>query len=321
MSSQPSLIDFLLSIQKKLYEFGGLTLMICGTISCIFNLMVFTRRKTRKRPSSIYFVALEISNFLYIYSSFFLIALEYGYNINLATSNLVCCRLSMYASFLFDILISFCLIMASIDRILITSSNFLIRRRSTRRLAHIIIISGILFWMLFHIHALFFVNILPIELNTLICFFSPGSYLAFVGYYTLIKSILIPLLIIFLGLWAIKNIRQFRRVRPTPVSSVAGNRNRTRLSTTILAHNRLLGRILFMDTIAYVLFRLPIGFFLMYDQITQNYMRNSEQRQIELFIRLVFTFSAFIPSSIGCYLNLFISKTFRKEIKNIILCK
>jgi hypothetical protein len=227
----------------------------------------------------------------------------------------------MYASFLFDILTSFYLIMASIDRILITSSNLFTRRRSTRRLAHFVIISGTLFWMLFHIHALFFVNILQIELNTFICYFSPGSYLAFVGYYTLIKSILIPLLIILLGLCAIKNIRQFHRVEPVPVSSVTRNRNRTRLSTAIDAHNRLLGRILFMDTIVYVLFRLPIGFFLMYEQVTQNDMRTSEQTQIQLYIRLIFTFIAFIPSSIGCYLNLFISKTFRKEIKSIILCK
>jgi hypothetical protein len=321
MSSQSSLVDLLQSIQKNLYQFGGVTLMICGTISCIFNLMVFTRRKTRKRPSSLYFVALEISNFLYIYSSFFLIELVYGYNINLATSNLVCCRLSMYASFLFDILISFYLIMASIDRVLITSSNLLIRTQSTRRLAHFIIISGTLFWILFHIHALFFVNILQIELNTFICYFSPGSYLAFVGYYTLIKSILIPLLIILLGLLTIKNIRQFRRVGAVPVSSVTRDRNRTRLSTAIDAHNRLLGRVLFMDTIAYVLFRLPIGFFLMYEQVIQNYIQTSEQIQIELSIRLIFTFSAFIPSSIGCYLNLFISKTFRTEVKNIILCK
>jgi hypothetical protein len=227
----------------------------------------------------------------------------------------------MYASFLFDILTSSYLIMASIDRILITSSNLFTRRRSTRRLAHFVIISGTLFWMLFHIHALFFVNILQIELNTFICYFSPGSYLAFVGYYTLIKSILIPLLIILLGLWTIKNIRQFRRVEPVPVSSVTRNRNRTRLSTAIDAHNRLLGRILFMDTIVYVLFRLPIGIFLMYEQIIQNYIRTSEQKQIELFITLNCIFSAYIPSSIGCYLNLFISKTFRTEIKNIILCK
>jgi len=321
MSSQPSLIDFLLSIQKKLYEFGGLTLMICGTISCIFNLMVFTRRKTRKRPSSIYFVALEISNFLYIYSSFFPLMLQYGYNINLTLSNLVCCRLSMYASFLFDILTSFYLIMASIDRILITSSNILIRRRSTRRLAHFVIISGTLFWMLFHIHALFFVNILQNEFGIFACSFTLGSYLAFAGYYTLIKSILIPLLIILFGLWVIKNIRKLRRVAPVPVSSVTRNRDRTRLATRINAHNRLLGRILLMDTIVYILFRLPIGIFLMYEQIIQNYIRTTEQKQIELFITLICTFSAYIPSSIGCYLNLFISKTFRKEIKNIILCK
>jgi hypothetical protein len=165
------------------------------------------------------------------------------------------------------------------------------------------------------------VDILQIELNTFICYFSPGSYLAFASYYILIKSILIPLLIILLGLGAIKNIRQFRRVEPVPISSVSRNGNRTRLSTAIDVHNRLLGRILFMDTIAYVLFRFPIGIFLMYEQVTENDMRTSEQRQIQLCIRLIFTFSAFIPSSIGCYLNLFISKTFRKEIKSILSCK
>jgi hypothetical protein len=177
--------------------------------------------------------------------------------------------------------------------------------------------------MLFHIHALFYVNILLNQFDIFACSFALGSYLTFTGYYTLIKSIFIPLLIILLGLWAINNIRKFRRVGPVPVSSIIinRNRNRPRLSATINAHNRLLGRILCMDAIVYVLFRLPIGIFLMYEQITQNYIRTFEQKQIQLFITLICIFSAYIPSSIGCYLNLFISKTFRKEIKNIILCK
>ncbi|CAF4801260.1 unnamed protein product [Rotaria sp. Silwood1] len=133
------------SAEKYLYQFVCPMLAIVGTISCIVNLIVFTQKTLRKHPCSIYFVAYNVANFMYIYSALLTVTLSVGYNINAIVDNLIICRLYLYVIILFNCLSPFYLILASVDRILVTSSNALTRRRSTRRFAYLCIIIGTLF--------------------------------------------------------------------------------------------------------------------------------------------------------------------------------
>ena len=73
---------------------------------------------------------------------------------------------------LLDVLSPSYLILASIDRMLVTSPNIATRRRSTPRLAFICIISVTLFWILFHSHILFLANITQVAPNNFVCYLS-----------------------------------------------------------------------------------------------------------------------------------------------------
>ncbi|CAF0831362.1 unnamed protein product [Adineta steineri] len=116
------------TIPINLYVIGGPVLLFIGTISCICNLIIFTRNNLRKNSCSICLIAFNLSSLLLLYFSFLPAILQIGYNIEPGSYNLIYCRIRYYLGFLFACLPSFYLILASIDRTLITSSNIRIRQ-------------------------------------------------------------------------------------------------------------------------------------------------------------------------------------------------
>ena len=199
------------SAQTYLFQCAGPILILIGTVGCILNLTVFNQKNLKKNPCSIYFIAYNLANLVYIYASLFSLTLEVGYNIDPSAYNLVVCRIRLYITILSNVLSPFYLILASIDRIFITSPNAVTRRRSTRRLAYLCVVTGTLFWALFHSHILIVSNIThfgPISF----CYFQQGLQLTFAGYYSIIKELLALSSMIICGLWAIRNIRSIRHV-------------------------------------------------------------------------------------------------------------
>ncbi|CAF0991374.1 unnamed protein product [Adineta steineri] len=184
MLSSDDFLTLLQSIQTNLLQIGGPILLVCGVIGCVINLIVFAQKNLRKSPCSIYLIAVNIGNLLNITLPILFFILAYGYDIDLTTHNLFMCRFYYYTTYLFDILSAFYLILASIDRVLVTSSNVRTRQKSTRRLAYICIGSGTLFWILFHCHTLFLTDIQEIAPGYFTCYYRAGAYVVFTGYYS-----------------------------------------------------------------------------------------------------------------------------------------
>jgi len=290
--------------------------MAIGTVSCIINLIIFTKKNLRQSPYSIYFIAFNISNVLLIYSSILAMILDVGYDKSTLYTT-VFCRLRMYAVFLFYSLSTQYLIMASIDRVLITSLNASTRRQSSSCLAFKCIFIGSIFWIIFHCHTLVLTDMIEIASNYYSCFFQPGFYSIFTGYFTAIFSLLVPILLAIFGLWTWKNLRSIRRVKL--VFSQVGNRTNKTFKGISSPHSkdRQLILMLFIDSIIFVVCCPVYSVYLLYIQIRQHKTTNNEEGRIEELIRHVSLFLAYIPFCISCYTHLFISKTFRTEVKNI----
>jgi hypothetical protein len=259
-----------------------------------------------------------MANFLYIYSVLLFSIMILGYNIDPSIYNLVLCRLSLYAALLFHCLSQFNLILASIDRMLVTSRNALTRRRSTHRLAYICVFTGAIFWVLFHSHALILPTITQIVPHDFVCNFQQGVETSFVVYYTIIKETLLLSLMIIFGLCSINNIRDVGRVRaalnePVRVATVAIG------SHLPSSKDRQLVFMLIMDIIIYALFSFVLAIYFMYQQITQNYVKSSDRIQVENNVRNICFFCLNIPCCTSCYANLTVSKTFRNEVKKVFL--
>jgi hypothetical protein len=321
MSSEMDFVASLIQAQIYLYKIGGPILMGFGTVSCILSLIIFTKKTLRKNPCSVYLVAANVSNFLLIYTSIISTTLSNGYSIDPSAYNLIYCRFRIYAMLLFDVLSPSYLILASVDRVLITSSNAFTRQRSTLRLAYICIITVTLFWMLAHSHALIVTNIIQLTTDFSFCYFQPGIQLILMGYYSIIiKGILVPLLMLILGLWAIKNVQRASRLRlapaviPSATTTVGGLRSPH-------SKDRLLLLILFIDIAVYIIFSLMISIVLMYQQIALVQSSNFVEVERQSFLLNVGVFSTYIPFCVGCYTNLLVSKTFRHEFKNVFMCR
>lgn len=319
MSSDEAYVQSLAQVQKNVFKFGGPILMGIGTISCAMNLIVFLKKNLRKNPCSIYFVAYNISNLLLICTTLLFSILATGYNIDPSLYDLAFCRFRLYAIFLFDILSPTYLILASIDRILFTSKNARTRQRSTPRLAFITISALTFFWSLGHVHALILTEITEPAPGYTRCYLQLGLHIAAVGYYmVLLKGIAVPMLMIILGLLAVKNVRSLARIspissRPTTETAVIPNIRASH------SKDRQLLKILLVDIGIYIFFNMMIVVVLMYQQFAQ--INNLIELWRQALLLAVGLYSSFIPFCVGCYANLLVSKTFRQEMKNILTCK
>ncbi|CAF3628169.1 unnamed protein product [Adineta steineri] len=167
-------------------------------------------------------MAFHMANFTYITTLILPSVLSIGYGVTFITYTLGFCRFTLYMSFVLDILSPTCLVLASIDRILVTSPNALTRQRSTCHLAYWSIICATLFWMLCHSHSLVLMYVIQVGSNIFTCYTQSSIYLVVIGYYSLVKSILIPSLLASLGLLAIRNIRSLTRNRVVPDGFIVG---------------------------------------------------------------------------------------------------
>ncbi|UJR33021.1 hypothetical protein I4U23_020481 [Adineta vaga] len=113
-----------------------------------------------------------------------------GYEMDFATKLTISCSFQMYLSYVFTAIPSYLLIMASLDRMFISSSNVQIRQRSNKRFALLIIILICIFWILFHLHAFFFSEIQLVYGVRLSCTTCSGIPSSFISYYGLINAII-----------------------------------------------------------------------------------------------------------------------------------
>ena len=161
---------------RDLSRYGTIVLLVIGTISCSCSLMVFTQETLRQSPCTIYLIAINVLNLVYIFWALIIRTLQFGYNIDPSSTSLVFCRLLYYISVVFSSCESSYLLLASIDRILITSSSATTRQRSTRRAAYLSMALISLFWAIFHTHLFIFIDILHFGPYYTVCFYRPQAY-------------------------------------------------------------------------------------------------------------------------------------------------
>ena len=248
-----------------------------------------------------------------------LTTLSSGYDIDPSTNSLVFCRFRYYIALVLACLQASYIILASIDRTLITSPNAGTRKLSTRRLITTSMISIAAFWMLCHIHALIFTQIVEFVPNYFVCYYQPGLYTTIMTYLSpVMNGCLPPLLMAIFGFWTVKSVRQVRRIRPhfgatNTVVTTVGRQH------TLQSKDQQLVRMLLVDILTFVICKCPVTLFLIYEQITQYVKKSVEQQLIEQSILMLTYFIYFIENSISCYTNILVSKTFRAELKGILL--
>ncbi|CAF2492448.1 unnamed protein product [Rotaria sp. Silwood2] len=277
-----------------------------GNISCVLSIIVFLQKSMRKNPSGLYFLSSTLCNIIFINTMIIATILYFGFNIDPSGNILIICRIQFYIGFVTTILSSTFLVLASIDRYIISSTNYNSHQFSTHSMAIKFIFSITIFWCLIHIHSFFFI-IKPKDNNKMFyCTLETGTYtLILIFYEFIIHDILTPALMILFSLRTIINVRH---VMINPMS---------RLHSV----DRQLIIIMLSQCFIYLSFRLPLLIYLISDYIIRNSRKNIRHWTINITVFYLSLLCFFIPYCVFFFINL-ISHSFRAEFirltKNLI---
>lgn len=208
--------------------------MVLGNIGEILNIIIFAQRTFRKNACAIYFLVASFTRLFFINFTILLDGLSFGmllhrrslvsrhsfnsigYNIDPSRRSLPFCKIKFYLFTVTSIIPPSLIVLACIDRFLLSSPKTNVRAWSQPRMAYRLIAGVSIFWMLLSIHTLVGSNTY-IKFGQPFCLPGEGSYSLFVALYWIICIYLLPsILMIIFGLLTIINVRQAqRRIQPT----------------------------------------------------------------------------------------------------------
>ena len=297
------------TVIKSLYRYMGIPLCIFGNLGNILCALIFFQRSWRKNVCVFYFLSCLLFDTIYINVSLFGLILILGFQIDLTSSNVVLCKIYNYFSYLLVRLSPTILILASIDRLLISSQNVDTRLYSSKRLAYLLTSTSTIFWSIFFFHVLIKFDIQRAGIFASICFFdTTDMYANFFAYSLSIINILSFLAMIILSKLSFENVR---RIRSIP---------RQQRQTTRMMHKKdfQLLRCLYARDILYIICTALLSIYSIYRFIPKSGMETDWQKQFDLFIFNLATFIRHVPSCLGLYIYIVFSKAFRQSCKRSI---
>ena len=308
-SSDSYYISLLNAAAINMHGYGDLVIYVLGIIGHLLSIAIFLKKKWRKNVCVFYFLICLLIGLVFLTSTVLTTAFTVKWNISHVNSSVFLCKLMFYMSHVTASLVPTILILASIDRLLISSQNVDTRLYSSRRLAYLLISTSVVFWALFYIHALVKMNIQQFGPFYFVCYYDLSSfYLAFVSYTLTSFNCLFCLLMIILSVLSFKNVR---RIRIVPRQQRREVRSMTKKDFQLL-------RCLFGHNVVYILFSSFTSSFLLYRAITQGQNRTALETAIVNFLSNLSTFVYFTFYCSSFFIFLCVSKAFRQELKQLI---
>ncbi|CAF0912234.1 unnamed protein product [Rotaria sordida] len=301
MSLKNNLIIIFPYIIKILSRYLLPFILLFGNISCLLSLIVFFQKSMRKNPSDLYFLSSTLCNIIFINTIITSTILYFGFNIDPSGNILIICQIQFYIGFITTILSSTFLVLASIDRYIISSINYNNHRFSTHSMAIKFIFSITIFWCIIHIHSFFFIIKSKDNNEIFYCTLKNGVYTFIIIFYEfIIHDLLTPALMILFSLRTIINVRH---VMINPIS---------RLHSV----DRQLIIIMLSQCFIYLSFRLPLLIYFIFNYIIKYSKKNIYYWTNNIIIFYLSLLCFFIPYCTFFFINL-MSYSFRVEFKRL----
>jgi hypothetical protein len=200
------------------------------------------------------------------------------------------------------------LILASIDRLLISSQNVDTRLYSSKRLAYFSISLSTFFWTIFYFHFLIKVNIQEYYPSVFICYYDLSKvYIEFVSYSIMAVNVLFYFLMLMLSMFALKNVRHIRIIPRLQRNQI---RSMTKRDFQLL-------RCLFVQDVVYITFSLGTTVYYVYSVTANNEMGTPLEQAIINFLENLSTLFSIISYCVSFFIFISISKAFRQEVKRM----
>jgi hypothetical protein len=297
----------LTTIQTQLNLYGFSLFMILGNAGNAFIVILFS--KQRQNACSIYLLSAAIVNILYLTFNGFttIFPVNFGDETPLAY---VLCKITPYIIGFLGQISKTMLVLACIDRFLITSDRAGFRAFSTTKRAKYLIFFSALFWPLLAIHVPIMETIINGQCTT------TGIYSKIIPIYGVIIVALIPP--ITLGIFGYLIYRNMRRIhnRVRPITQNPNDAN-----VTIRRRDRDLLVLVISEILVYIVTSCPLPFVFLEMMISQYALPNKSFQyvKIEIFTLNVALLSLSINSAAPFYTYVIASKPFRRDVKQLII--
>lgn len=296
-TTSSSMIPYLNFITRELNRYIPIPLLVLGTIGNILNILVFTRPLLRTNPCSLYFVSGSTVNFLSLYVG--LITPFLGlYGLDPTQTSNALCKIRFYLRFTSITLSTWFILFACIDRFLSSCTNVTFRSWSSLKIAkRVILIATIIGFICPYTQVLFCCSISSKN----VCTFSNSICRTGVDITLLLcNSGIPPALMVLISTLTIQNIKFLNRINIRHRRSVQ------------------LSRILLVQVIILVLFATPITAQKIYSFATASLQKSDLTVAISSLFNQITTEISYINSSTAFYIYSITSKTFRKEVSQIL---
>ncbi|CAF1238412.1 unnamed protein product [Rotaria sordida] len=270
--------------------------LILGIIGSVLTVIVFTRKRAFRHNTTInYLLAGAIVTGIHLPAIYIQMILVYGFNISLMNTNVAACREHTYLRYVTTVAAISFPCWASFDQYAITSRQVAFRNRwSSLRIARIIIVCNMIFWILIYIPVLFFTGI-----RYGVCVFIPSPYTTFNTYvFTPLVYCICPIAVVtYCTRGTIQNLR----------SNVILNTH-DRLSKQVRA-------MLVPQLIILSISGIPFGFQGVYLDITSYIEKDTFRIAIENFAGQVILIFYHFNYVFTFYIYLFMSSEVRKVLQ------
>ena len=288
LSSDTYTVGILNSISGILQRHIILVVYVLANVGNLFSVLILARKSWRKNVCVFYFDVCLLVDTFYINSTILGSIFLFGYNINLLNSSAILCKLFLYISFLFSTLLPTILVLASIDRLLISSQNVDTRLYSSKRLAYFSVSVSTVAWTIYFCHLLIMMNLQELFPGYFVCYYDASRiYQKFVSYSSLLINSFFFVAMIILSIVAFKNVRQLRAIP----------RHQRQQIRTMTKKDFQLLRCLFVQDVVYILFSVPINVYLVYAVVIASQSRTPLQQALDNFFHNVSNFSITFPSA------------------------
>jgi uncharacterized membrane protein YeaQ/YmgE (transglycosylase-associated protein family) len=207
------------AITQRIDRYGLIVILLFGIVGNILNCLVFTRRKLRSKPCSIYFLVASVVNMIVLLTTFIPRIID-GWNAELDLIETVSalCQLLMFLLFSTRCISVWIITFASVDRFLVSSRNIHRRQMSNLKNTYccIMLICIISFAISLEVVFCFDANMVNTPFK---CF--EKSKICHV-YNDVVQGLIIniaPIIVMLIfGFYTIRNIHQSRQVAPNMIN-------------------------------------------------------------------------------------------------------
>ena len=301
----------LINIQKQIFRYFPILLLLFGTIGNLTSCLVFLQRALRNNPCAIYFLAASISNLVYLATLTSLMLDAWDETLNLMSTISGMCKFTMLIILMSRTLSLWFIVLATIDRYLVSSPNQNRRQMSSLKNSHQSIVIACVLVLAIWAETIycFDANLIGTPIK---CYTTSNACRLYNDINLALTSIVIPSIVMLaFGGFTISNIHQSRqRMHPsTSVTVAAPSRSRKT--------EQNLTRMLLIQVFLIVILNLPQAIFTFYLTMIFDQPKTPVQGVLYGFIYNILLLCPFISCCISFLLYTLTGKIFRETLVQV----